>query len=305
MAPVSPVQPPGDGLTWVEGARGIRLYVSVRAPDAAPRAVVSFVVGPEVGSAEPYPRLSGALREAGVAAVTVHPRGSGYSDGARGDVDDHGLVVGDLRLGVAHARRAFPGAAVFLFGHSAGAALALHVAASGPGPLAGVILVNPAFRLARAPGMGPTLRDYASFAFDAVFRRSVPTVDMNRDPSAIQDPDDRAEALAMRQDPAVVRFFSLRYLLAQRAIMGACAKNAALVDAPLLLVQGARDALVDPRGNDEILRAWRGADKTRLVAPGAHGASSVEALVPDLVSWLLRRACVDGASAASRAPRAW
>jgi alpha-beta hydrolase superfamily lysophospholipase len=110
---------------------------------------------------------------------------------------------------------------------------------------------------------------------------------MGGDPSAMKSAADRAEALAMQRDPLVVRHFSMRYLLAQREVMNACPRNAALVDAPLLLVQGAEDRLVDPRGNEEILAAARTADKTRLVAPrGAHGASAVETVVEELVRWL-------------------
>lgn len=283
-----PVEPRGSGFTWVEGARGVRLYLASGVPPEA-WGTVTFVLGPEIGASDPYPRLNAALRAAGLATSAIHPRGSGFSDGARGDVDDYGLVLGDLRLGLERARRALPGRAAFLFGHSAGAALALHLAAGDKGPLAGVIVVNPAYKLTYAKGMGPSLEDYVSFAFDAVFRRSVPTIDMNRNPSAVENPADRAEGLAMQRDPLVVRHFSIRYLLAQRAIMNSCAKNAAAIDAPVLLIQGAHDALVDPRGNDEIFDAVRGPDKTRLVASeGGHGSSAVETVVDELVAWLVR-----------------
>jgi len=119
-----------------------------------------------------------------------------------------------------------------------------------------------------------------------VFRRSALTVDMNGNPSAVKNPADRDEALRMQRDPLVVRYFSMRYLLAQRKVMNACLKNAAAIDAPLLLVQGAEDALVDPSGNEAILAAARTADKVKLVAKGAHGSSAVETVVDELVAWL-------------------
>ncbi len=64
----------------------------------------------------------------------------------------------------------------------------------------------------------------------------------------------------------VVRYFSMRYLLAQREVMNAWAENAAALDSPLRIVQGAGDAPVDPWGNDEILASAATADKVKPVA---------------------------------------
>lgn len=289
----APVEPePRAGVRWLEGAGGVRLYFAVGLPPSLvePWGVVFFVVGPEVGSGEPYPQLAAALAEAGLATAVVHPRGAGYSEGLRGDLEDYGLFLGDLRLGLAEARRAFPGKAVFLFGQSAGAALALEVAAKEAGPLAGVVLVNPAFRLAPAEGMGPTFGDYVTFGFNAVFRPAELTVDMNSRPEAVRHAGDRAEGLAMQRDPVVVRYFSMRYLQAQRGAMEACAVNARAVTAPMLLVEGSEDALVDPRGGEEILEAAGSKEKVKLVAVGAgHGSSAVETMVEALVGWLVAR----------------
>jgi alpha-beta hydrolase superfamily lysophospholipase len=282
-----PVEPPPEGATWLQGARGTRLYFSARPPAGEPWGVVYFVLGPQIGAAEPYPAFTAALQAAGLATAVLHPRGAGYSDGLRGDLEDYGLYLDDLRLGLERARVTFPGKAVFLFGHSAGAALALQVAAGATPAPAGLVLVNPAYRLTTGAGLGPSLSDYLAFGFNAVFRRSALTVDMNSNPSAVKNAADRAEALGLQRDPLVVRHFSMRYLLAQREVMNACPRNAAAVDAPLLLVQGAEDALVDPGGNDEILAAARTADKVRLVAPrGAHGSTSVETVVEALLRWL-------------------
>jgi len=282
-----PLEPPPEGVSWLQGAGGVRLYFSVKLPPGEPWSVVYFVVGPEAGATEPYPGFTAALLASGVATAVLHPRGAGFSDGLRGDLDDYRLFLDDLRLGLEQARRSFPGKAVFLFGQSAGATLALQVAATAEPPPAGLVLVNPAYKLVYGEGMGPSPADYVVYAFNALFRRSALTVDMNPNPSAVKNAADRAEALAMQRDPLVVRHFSLRYLLAQREVMDACPRNAAAVDAPLLLVQGAEDELVDPRGNDEILAAARTADKVKLVSPrGAHGASAVETVVEQLVGWV-------------------
>jgi acylglycerol lipase len=282
-----PVEPPRDGVSWIQGTGGPRLYFSVKVPAGEPRAVLYFVSGPEIATAEPYPKFTAALHASGIATAVLHPRGTGFSDGLRGDIDDYSLFLDDLRLGLERVRESFPGKAVFLLGHSAGGALALEVAAKAAPPLTGVILVNPAYKLVYSEGMGPSLTDYVVYAFNAVFRRSALAVDMNSNPSAVKDDADREEGIRRQRDPLVVRYFSMRYLLAQREVMNACLRNVALVDAPLLVVQGSKDALVDFRGNDEILAAARTADKVKLVASdGAHGPSAVETIVEELLQWL-------------------
>ena len=146
--------------------------------------MIWLVLGPEIPSAPLYPLLVAALREAGFAAAAVHPRGTGYSPGPRGHLDDHRRFLADHRA--------------------------------------------------------------------------------------------YAEALAMQQDPLVVRSFSLRMLAAQREVMDRCAGNAARTTAPLLLVQGARDALVDPGGNDEILAASAAGDRRPAKARGRPGRSRLQ-----------------------------
>ncbi len=282
-----PPLPPPDDAEWLEGEGGVKLYTSTLLPDGEPTAVVSLVVGPEVAAGQPYPLLVAALRDAGFAVALLHPRGTGHSPGMRGDLDDFQLFLSDQRTGLAQLRARFAGRPIFLLGHSAGAAFALELAAHAPGAVAGLVLVNPAYRLAATDGMGPSLGDMLAFAANLVFRPAALTVDMNSRPSAVVHPADRAEAEAMQADPLVVRYFSMRFLLAQRQVMERCPANAALVNAPLLLVQGDQDALVDPAGNDEILAAAKHRDATRRVAPGAgHGSSAVETQVAAIVGWL-------------------
>jgi alpha-beta hydrolase superfamily lysophospholipase len=284
----APVDPP-PGAEWLEAEGGERLYVSVVAPDGDPLGVVNFVVHPEIGSAPLYPGLMAALRAAGFATTVSHPRGSGYSSGLRGDLDDYQLFLGDHRRGLAHARSRFPGKPLFLMGHSAGAAFALELAAKTPEPIAGMVLVNPAFKLRATEGMTPSFGDYFVFAGNMVFRPGALTVDMNSKPSAVKHPADRAEGEAMQADPIVVRYFSMRYMLAQKQVMDRCATNAGTVSAPVLLLEGAEDGLIDPTGNDEILAGLKG-DKTKLiVAGGGHGSSSVETMVEPIVEWLRAR----------------
>lgn len=275
-----PLAPPADA-TFIEGADGVRLYLHVEGK--GPRGVVWFVLGPEITSRPPYPRLTAALHQAGFATAVLHPRGAGWSDGLRGDVDDYSKVLGDYRVFLEVLGTARP---VFLLGHSAGAAFALEVAAQAK-HVAGVVLVNPAYKLVYGEGMGPSFGDYVKYAMNLVFRPSALTVDLNSNPSAIEYPPDREEAEAMQRDALTVRYFSMRYLFAQREVMGRCVENAKATKAPLLIVEGAHDALVDPAGTGEIAAA---ANAQRLQAPdGGHGSSAVETQAAAVVDWLTRQ----------------
>lgn len=290
----APVEPPEANSTWLNGINGVRLYARARLPDIEPIGVVYFVFGPEIGSATLYPKFTDAARAAGFITAVVHPRGAGYSDGLRGDIDDYALFLADLEQGMEWARQRSPALPFFLFGHSVGAALALELAARSS-HLAGLVVVNPAYKLLYGRGMGPSWTDYLTYTWNLIFRRSALTVDMNRSPSDISDPADRAEAQAMQQDSLVVRYFSLRYMLAQKRVMNRCAANAHATDAALLLIQGARDGLVDPRGNDVLLAAAGTTDKTKLIAAnGAHGSSAVETVAHDILAWLRRHCAARG-----------
>lgn len=284
-----PPKPAPSGAQWLVGSAG-RLYASIERPAGDPRCVVYFVLGPEVMSEPSYPRLSRAALARGYALVTLHARGTGYSDGLRGDLRDYDDFLGDLSLGLEHARARFAGKPVFLFGHSVGATLALALAARSRRDLAGLLLVNPAYKFRRAEGMTPTFKDYLTFAFNAVFRRAALTVDMNRNPGAVRFAPDREEGEAMQRDPLVVRYFSMRMLSAQRRVMRRAPRNARAVDAPVLLIQGAHDALIDPTGNDAILAAAGTRDKEKRVSPlGGHGSSAVETMVAPILDWIEAR----------------
>lgn len=294
--PAGPASRPIDSASradWLTCADGQRLFCWWLCPPH-PHGVVWYVLGLEDGAAPPYPRLSKALLAAGFAVALVHPRGSGLSPGRRGDVDDLGRLLGDCRCFRADIDRRFPDVPVFLVGHSAGAAFAADVAATGTAAGAGVVLANAVYRLRAAEGMTLTWRQYAAHATNFLFRPSAPVVDVNSRPALVSFAPDREEGRAMQRDPLVVRRFSMRMLLAQKRLMDRLPANVAALDVPVLVVQGAYDALVDPQGNDELLACAKAPGSVKLCVPdGGHGSSAVETAVEPLVRWLeaQRAAC--------------
>jgi alpha-beta hydrolase superfamily lysophospholipase len=207
----------------------------------------------------------------------------------RGDSDAYDVVLGDSERFLVELSQLAPGP-YFLFGHSAGAAFALHVASRSTHPIAGMVLVNPAYRLKASAGMTPSFGQMLQFAVNLVFRPAALTVDMNSNPDAILFPPDREEGLALQRDPLSVRFFSMRYLLAEQQVLKNSEVAIARIDAPVLFVEGVHDGLVDPTGTDALFRSAKSTDKARLTAPdGGHGSSAVETMVAPILEWLIQR----------------
>ena len=282
----SPPVEPGPGADWIACEDGQRLYSRWQYP-AHMRGIVWYVLGPEGGTREPYPRFTQALLAAGFAVTLFHPRGTGYSSGLRGDIDDYETFLSDYRRFRAELDRRAPGVPLFLVGHSAGAAFAAELAAATVPTAAGVVLVNAAYRLRATKGMTPTWWQYATYAANLLFRPSALTVDMNGRPSDVAFAPDREEATAMQRDPLVVRYFSMRMLRGQKRLMDRLPANVGALAVPVLVVEGAHDALVDSRGNDELLAHAKVTGSARLVVPdGGHGSSAVETAVEALVRWL-------------------
>lgn len=99
-----PIEPPRDGVHWIQGTGGLCLYFSVKVPAGEPWGVLYFVSGPEIAAAEPYPKFTAALHASGIVTAVLHPRGAGFSDGERGDISDYRMFLDDLQLGLDRVR---------------------------------------------------------------------------------------------------------------------------------------------------------------------------------------------------------
>ena len=193
--------------------------------------------------------------------VVIHPRGTGYSEGKRGDYSDLSDFIGDY-VEIIKGDKYYQDSnrKIILFGHSMSCAIALKVA----GELQktdGLILVNPPYKLKSAKGMSPGLGDYLKYIGYYIFAPHVPVVNMAGDPSVIENEADRIESEARNNDPLLVKYFSMHYMSESKKIMDAMVENARQADYPLLLLYGDNDMIVDKAGCDEIYTAWKGQNK--------------------------------------------
>lgn len=208
--------------------------------------------------------------------VVIHPRGTGYSDGKRGDCTDMSDFIGDYAELIKGDKSYYSNdQKIILFGHSMSCSIALEVA----GELQktdGLILVNPPYKLKSAKGMTPGVGDYLRYIGYYIFAPHVPVVNMAGDPSKIENETDRRESEVRDNDPLLVKYFSMSYMTESKKIMDAMVENARKAYYPLLLVYGDNDMIVDKTGCDEIFEAWKGQNKTyEIIKGGSHGRSTV------------------------------
>jgi alpha-beta hydrolase superfamily lysophospholipase len=208
--------------------------------------------------------------------VVIHPRGTGYSEGKRGDIKDFSKFLEDyaeiINNDVLSGKY---GGKVVLFGHSMSTAVVLHVAEK-ISSIDGAILVNPPFKMKPAKGMSPSFGEYFKYAFYYAFAPHKPVVNMAGNPALIKDEAERMEAEARGRDPLLVKYFSLYYMNKSRKMMAAMVKKAKKADYPLLLIYGNKDGIVEKSGCDEIFAAWKNPNKQYVIVEnGPHGKLTV------------------------------
>lgn len=223
--------------------------------------------------------------------VVIHPRGTGYSDGTRGDISNFEDLINDyLEIISSDCCSDPPKHKIILFGHSMSTAMLLAIADKIPF-VGGAILVNPPYIQKSAKGMSPGFFKYLKYAAYMILARHKPVVNMAGNPMLIENEDDRKESERRTNDPLLVKYFSMYYMNETRKLirsMPAYCKNAGY---PLLLIYGLADHIVDKKGCDIIYHEWKQPDKEyKLIENGPHGKSTVLLAKDVIIAWIKRHA---------------
>jgi alpha-beta hydrolase superfamily lysophospholipase len=219
--------------------------------------------------------------------VVIHPRGTGYSEGTRGDNSDLSDFIGDyVEIIKGDTFYKDNSCKRVLFGHSMSCAIAIKVADELQ-KTDGLILVNPPYKLKSAKGMTPGIGDYLRYIGYYIFAPHVPVVNMAGDPSTIENETDRRDSEERNNDPLLVKYFSMHYMSESKKIMDAIVENALQADYPLLLLYGENDMIVDKAGCDEIFASWKGKNKNyEIINGGSHGKSTVMKGADIILKWM-------------------
>ncbi len=233
-----------------------------------------------------YGALAAALNAQHIAVVAQDHRGHGRSGGPRQRFDSVEQLVSDVDAGVQHARKAFPGVPVFMFGHSMGGLVTVHYALANPQALKGVVLSGPALKLgaeattAKRVAVQVLGRVWPSLAIqevdDSLFVRTAPAKTAQAtDPLIDHDSLPAASVLVFLEgiESARARF--------------------ATFSTPLLALHGAADRSTDPQGSRDLVGQAIVTDKTLHEVPlAAHDLlhePEAPALVTEIVAWVNQR----------------
>ena len=229
----------------------------------------------------------------GVDVVAHDFHGHGRSTGRRGVVRRYEDLVDDLRSVVSWARDRWAGLPLFLLGHSNGGQVVLRHAIDRGEGIAGVILSNPSLRIAM-----PIPR----------IKLAVGRVLLRLAPWATLKAFDSGEG--MTQDPVMLGVRSLDLLRHNRIsppfffwmVAGGemLLARAEEMLAPMLMILGGRDPVVDGAAAREFFDRASSPDKTLLVYPEMlhEPLNEVgrERVIDDIAGWIAARLAVQTAS---------
>jgi alpha-beta hydrolase superfamily lysophospholipase len=219
--------------------------------------------------------------------VVIHPRGSGYSDGKRGDISDFSIFINDyIEIITQDKDYKTKNHSVILFGHSMSSAILLAIAEN-TNNIDGAILVNPAFILKPSEGMSPSFGEYLKYAWYYIFAKHKPVVNMAGNPDLIENKEDREESQIRVNDSLLVKYFSLYMMMEAKKIMDSTLEYSRKADYPLLLLYGTNDNITDKKGSDLIFKEWKCSNKQyHLIANGSHGKSTVKLAKKIINNWV-------------------
>ena len=266
---------------------GCRLFIYETAPPTDYHTTIVLVAGIIGINHHREQDLIGLLSNHQHRVIVIHPRGTGYSEGPRGDIAPFTDFIQDyiniIKSDVDYLTKKHK---ILLFGHSMATAIVLAIAEI-IRDIDGVILVNPPYILKKAKGMSPGLAQYLKYIWYFLFARHSPVVNMAGDPALIENEEDRQEALARINDPLLVKYFSMAMMNETKKLLARMLNYARRTNIPLLLIYGLKDSIVDKTSADQLYASWKSPHKQySLIANGAHGKSTVILAESIITQWI-------------------
>jgi alpha-beta hydrolase superfamily lysophospholipase len=274
---------------FFEAGDGVHLFVYEFQPVDTYEAIIFMICGIGGINHHSEKEIIALLADGKNRVIVMHPRGTGNSEGVRGDISTINLFISDyvdfIQKDNAYISKQYP---VYLFGHSMACAVLLAVAEKLE-YISGAILVNPPLIQKTARGMSPGIGQYIKYAFHMMFAKHKPVVNMAGNPAMIENEEDRKEARQRLEDKLPVKHFSMHYMNEVRKLLHAMPRYCIRATYPLLLIYGMKDAFVHKRGCDLIFENWKHPDKTyRLILEGVHGKATIKKAKTIITSWIKR-----------------
>ena len=282
--PISPVSEPADVAFPSADGTALRGRFWTR-PDPRAIVVISHGLGEHGGS---YGPVAGTIASAAdVDILAFDYRGHGRSAGPRGVVRAYGDLERDLVAALDWAARERPGLPRFLLGHSNGGLVAAKVVGDGDRGLSGLILSNPALRLAaRVPGWKKLVgRLLVWISPDATLSTGLRNSSNTHDPAMLA-----AMAADTLRHGRIGPFLFFGMVDTGLVVEG----RAETIAVPTLMILGGSDPVVDATVTRAFFDRLGSADKTLRFEPEMRhepfNEIGREAVVGDVAAWIDARA---------------
>ena len=267
------------------GVGGVRIVYDVWTPDIAPRAVVVLSHG--FGEhARRYDHVAQRFGRDGLVTYALDHRGHGRSGGKRVLVKNISEYTGDFDTLVGIASKEHLGSKRIVLGHSMGGGIVFAYGVERPDAYDLMVLSGPA--VAAQAAVSPLLV-LAAKTLGAI---------------APGLPVQQLDASAVSRDPAVVDAYNHDPLVYHGKVPAGIARalvvvgetmpqRAAALTAPLLVVHGSEDRLIDVDGSHQLSEAVGSSDVELKVYPGLYHEVFNEPehnqVLDDVVSWINSR----------------
>jgi alpha-beta hydrolase superfamily lysophospholipase len=273
---------------FLQASDGVTLHYSQWSAGGDARAVLVYLHG--IASHSTWFRETAVdLAGRSVSVYAPDRRGSGRSQGLRGDLPRYGRALVDVDELLTIVRSENPRRRIFLAGSSWAAKLAVVYAATRPGSLSGLLLLG--------PGLIPRVTLPLPRQIEVIIGHLIaPTARVPIPLTPELYTTNRMYLDFIRNDEmrlltATTRFFWETARLDRRR-----EQASAVLDVPLLVIQGENDRMMDVTKTTEWFSRLRIDDKTYFGYPGASHTLEFEpnrtGYVADIAEWLLARSSV-------------
>ncbi len=271
----------------------LRLFSrSWESPNQGRRAVLIIQHGLKDHSGR-YAELAHTLLARGFAVYAMDLRGHGHSEGRRSYISNFNSLIVDLKEFAGLIREDNPAIPIFFFGHGLGAIIGILATLQHAIDFHGLILSAPALAAREnIPVWRMNITRLLGIILPWLPWMNLPLQGFSLDPATVAD---------MEKDPAIspgkVPVRTAAQLLKAMAIVPAEAPEFA---APVLVLQGTADRLVNPAGSRNFYERIISSDKTLKLYPGlahdlVHEPEKAE-VIKAIVEWLDVRAPSRGQS---------
>jgi alpha-beta hydrolase superfamily lysophospholipase len=269
----------------LETPAGASLYYQSWQPFDRPRAVLLIAHGLAEHSGR-YQNFARFFVDRGYAVYALDHPGHGKSDGARCHIQRFSQFTDGVGLLLEKVREENPDTLVFLVGHSMGGLIATRFLIEHQSEFAGCVLSGAAVQPAvEVPALQRLTIRLLSIVLPKLGLLQLDASEISRDPEVV----DR-----YRNDPLVFTGkVSARLLEQFFSAMTGFEEKLAVIELPMLILQGSADGLVSPQGSKMLHEKIGSRDKKLIIYEGLYheiyNEPEQEDVMTDVADWLAPR----------------